>query len=171
MNNANIKLVWKLAIFAIGMFGFGYGLVPLYDVLCEATGLNGKTEGRELSNSVDLNRDVNIEFVTALNKSTPIDFTVETKKLQVHPGEFYTVNFLAENKVNRAIKARAIYSISPGIAGEFLTKIKCFCEIEQEFGPKEHKILPIRFTVNPKLPVEYKTLTLAYTFFDITEKH
>jgi cytochrome c oxidase assembly protein subunit 11 len=25
------------------MFGFGYALVPLYDVFCDITGLNGKT--------------------------------------------------------------------------------------------------------------------------------
>jgi len=170
MNSGNIKLVWKLVGFAIAMFGFGYALVPLYDVLCEVTGLNGKTEGWELSSTVDLNREIEVEFVTALNQSTPIEFGVESRKILVHPGEFYTVNFHATNKTNRLLKARAIYSVSPGRIGEFVAKIKCFCEEEQEFGPSEFKTLPIRFSVNPKLPNEYKTITLAYTFFDTTKK-
>ena len=33
----------KMALLAAAMFGFGYLMVPLYDIICDLTGLNGKT--------------------------------------------------------------------------------------------------------------------------------
>jgi len=169
----NAKLVRTLAIFAIGMFGFGYALVPLYDVLCDITGLNGKTETgavKEEHYTVDKNREISVEFMTALNEKTPLVFRAETKALKVHPGEYYTVNFYAENTTDLDLVARAIPSVSPGLAAEYLKKTECFCFTEQKFKARESKTMPVRFVIKPDLPEQYKTVTLAYTFFDNTDK-
>jgi len=96
-------------------------------------------------------------------------FRSEMKKLKVHPGEYYTVNFYAENKTDKVMVAQAIPSISPGAAAEFFKKTECFCFSEQTFQPREGRTMPVRFVVNPDLPEKYKTITLAYTFFDNTE--
>lgn len=168
----NAKLVRVLVLVVLGMFGFGYALVPLYDVLCEITGINGKVEAaavKEVSYAVDKNREITVEFITALNEATPMVFRSEIKKLKVHPGEYYTVNFYAENKTDKVMVARAIPSISPGLAAEFFKKTECFCFSEQTFKAREGRIMPVRFAVNPELPEKYKTITLAYTFFDNTE--
>lgn len=168
----NAKLVRVLVFVVLGMFGFGYALVPLYDVLCEVTGINGKVESaavEEVNYVVDKNREVTVEFMTSLNEDTPMVFRSELKKIKVHPGEYVTVNFYAENKTDKIMVARAIPSISPGLAAEFFKKTECFCFSEQTFKAREGKTMPVRFVVNPELPEKYKTITLAYTFFDNTE--
>src|ERR1035437_4221197 len=132
----NTKLVRTLVLVALGMFGFGYAMVPLYDVLCEVTGLNGKVEStatKEVSYEVDKNREITVEFMTALNESTAMVFRSEIKKLKVHPGEYYTVNFYAENKTDKVMVARAIPSISRGAIAEYFKNTECFCFTEQTF--------------------------------------
>ncbi len=169
----NAKLIRNLVFIVIGMFGFGFALVPLYDVLCDITGLNGKvgaTAVKETIYPIDNNREVTVEFMTALNESTPMVFRSEIKKIQVHPGQYYTVNFYAENKTDKVMIAQAIPSISPGLAAEYFKKTECFCFTQQTFKAHEGKTMPVRFVINPALPEQYKTITLAYTFFDNTEK-
>ncbi len=173
LQKKNKKLASRLALVVVAMFGFGYALVPLYDVLCDITGINGKT-GEQISEEtqyqVDTSRDLTIEFVTALNESTPMIFYSVTKKMKIHPGKYYTVNFVAENKTDKEMVAQAIPSVSPGLAAEYLKKTECFCFSQQTFKPHEKKTMPVRFVIDPKLPERYKTITLAYTFFDNTDR-
>ena len=173
LEQKNTKLVRKLVLIVLGMFGFGYALVPIYDVFCDITGLNGKTSSEAIADAVyevDINREITLEFVTSVNESAPIKFYGEHKKMKIHPGQYYTVNFYAENTTNKKMVARAIPSVTPGLAAEYLKKTECFCFTEQTFEANEKKAMPVRFVVNPELPVRYKTITLAYTFFDNTEK-
>ncbi len=173
LGQKNAKLVRKLVFIVLGMFGFGYALVPLYDVFCDITGLNGKTASEaatDVKYEVDLNRKITIEFVTSVNGVAPIEFRGEKNKLNIHPGQYYSVNFYAENKTDKKMTARAIPSVTPGLAAEYLKKTECFCFSEQTFEPHESKLMPVRFVIDPELPARYKTITLAYTFFDNTEK-
>ena len=168
----NTKLVRKLVIIVLAMFGFGYALVPIYDVFCDITGLNGKTNTEavaEIQFKIDTDREIALEFVTSLNEAMPMAFTTKTKKMKVHPGKYYTVNFYAENKTNKKMLARAIPSITPGPAAEYFKKIECFCFTEQTFEARQGKTMPVRFVIDPELPTKYKTITLAYTFFDNTK--
>jgi len=167
----NTKLVRKLVFIVLGMFGFGYALVPIYDVFCDITGINGKTDTEAVTDvkyEVDLGREMTIEFITSLNEAAPMVFRTETKKMKIHPGQYYTVNFYAENKTDKKMVARAIPSVTPGPAAEYLKKTECFCFSEQTFEPKEGKTMPVRFVIDPEIPSRYKTITLAYTFFDNT---
>jgi len=169
----NRKLVVRLVLIAVGMFGFGYALVPLYDVFCDIAGINGKTDS-VASAAVEYDsakgREITMEFITSLNESAPMLFRAETRKMRIHTGQYYTVNFYAENRTDKVMVARAIPSVSPGLAAEYLNKTECFCFSEQKFMPGEGKTMPVRFAVNPDLPERYRTLTLSYTFFDITDK-
>lgn len=166
------RIVVKLFSVSVLMFGFGYLLVPIYDVFCDLTGLNGKLENnaqQAQSFEVKADRLVTLEMVTALNEQTPLIFKAKKSKLRVHPGKYYTVEFYAENKTNRELHVRAIPSVTPGLAAEYLEKTECFCFKEQVFKPQEQRIMPVRFVIKPDFPERYKTLTLAYTFFDLTE--
>ncbi len=171
LERKNAKLVKKLVMIVLLMFGFGYALVPLYDVLCDITGQNRTIQGSSEETSefvVDENREVTVEFITSLNETTPMAFHAEKNSLKVHPGQYYTVNFYAKNNTNTPLKAQAIPSIAPGLAEEFFKKTQCFCFTTQTFEANEEKTMPVRFVVNPKLPERYKTITLSYTFFDRT---
>lgn len=171
IDRKNAKLVKKLVLIAILMFGFGFALVPLYDVLCEITGQNIKLQagsGVESEFTVDEGRELTVEFITAVNEKTPMQFRAETNIMKIHPGKYYTINFFAKNQTDKPIKAQAIPSISPGLAEEFFKKIQCFCFETQTFQAKEEKTMPVRFAVNPSIPERYKIITLSYTFFDRT---
>ena len=170
----NLRLARTLFLVAVAMFGFGYALVPIYDVLCEWKWIERDRPDDikkvpETTYKVDVSRDITIEFMTTLNGSTPMEFKAEKKQLKVHPGEYYTVNFYAENKTDKDMLARAIASFSPAVISSYFEKVECFCFSEQTFKPREKKIMPMRFVINPEIPEQYKTITLSYTFFDNTE--
>jgi cytochrome c oxidase assembly protein subunit 11 len=171
LQRQNSKLVSKLVLIVVLMFGFGYALVPLYDVLCDISGQNIKIKAsadKESEFIVDQAREVRVEFITSVNEATPLNFRAETSSLVVHPGQYYTLNFYARNNAGVKLKAQAIPSITPGLAEEFFKKTQCFCFTTQTFEAHEEKTMPVRFVLNPKLPERYKTITLSYTFFDRT---
>ena len=164
----------KLAIFALAMFGFGFGLVPLYDVLCDITGLNGKTgsiaESQARAGRIDEQRLVTVEFVANLNQSMNWSFTPTVRKLLVKPGEVYEVDYVAANHNSSATVGQAVPSVAPAAAAAFFNKVECFCFSRQRFDPGEQRALSVRFVVDANLPRHIDTVSLAYTFFDITDK-
>lgn len=182
LTSKNTKLVRILVLVAVAMFGFGYALVPLYNWVCvDLLGLKDRADieqstadkralAKETVYTVDKNRQVLVEFATVLNGNIPMTFRAQTQEMKVHPGEYHTLNFIAQNTSDRTIVAQAKPSLSPVAVTDFFEKTQCFCFVEQTFKPKETKIMPIRFVVKPDLAADYKTITLLYTFFDITDK-
>ena len=165
--------VWRLLTATLLMFGFGFALVPLYDVICDITGLNGQDDAlltsASASTSVDLSRTVTIEFVTSVNAAGDWAFAPETQRISLHPGESHRVMFHAENPKAQAVVAQAVPSVSPWRAAKYLRKTECFCFSQQSFDASEAKEMPVIFTVDPELPDDVDTLTLSYTLFDVTE--
>lgn len=163
----------KLIALAVGMFGFGYALVPLYGFICDITGLNGQNRGLTgLSASVeeapDTTRKVRVEFLTTVNNNLPWDFRAQTSSVEVHPGQFETVVFEARNNGERDVLAQATPSVVPWSAAQYVRKTECFCFSPQPFASGEQKMMPVRFLIDPALPPEIETVTLSYTFFDAT---
>ncbi len=162
----------KIGVVVIAMFGFGYLLVPLYNVFCDITGLNGKT-GRvsvgEANAAIQADRVVTVEFVGNINSDMPWEFRPLVKSLKVHPGKLYDASFMAHNLTDKRIVGQAIPSISPGVGGKYFNKTECFCFTNQTLKGGEEKKMPLRFIVDPNLPRHIKRLTLAYTFFNITK--
>ncbi|MGR8947599.1 MAG: cytochrome c oxidase assembly protein [Gammaproteobacteria bacterium] len=170
---ANRKLVAVLCFLTVAMFGFGYALVPLYDVFCEITGLGGKT-GRVSAASVeqtqpDFDRTVTVEFITNVNAALPWNFRPKVSKVQVNPGKETLVFFEAINNERHEIVGHAVPSVAPNAMAKYLNKTECFCFTQQILGPGETKDMPVKFVVDPNLPAHIKTLTLAYTFFEAQE--
>lgn len=172
-SRANNRLVLRIVLVVIAMFGFGFALVPFYNAFCDWTGLNGKVKGGPTAAgqySVDLSREITVEFVTSLNQGMPLAFRVETSKLKVHPGQYYTVRFYGENLSDRKLVGQAIPSVAPGLYADHLKKAECFCFSEQEFEPHREREMPVRFVVDPALPADVREMTLSYTFFDISNR-
>ena len=165
--------MWFLLLIAGGMFGFGFALVPFYNVFCEWTGLNGKATTEATAEGgfkPDTTRELTLEFVTSLNEGMPLAFRAEKARMKIHPGQYYTVNFFAENLTDHKLAGQAIPSIAPGTAAEYLKKTECFCFSKQEFEPHKERKMPVRFVIDPAIPDTVRDMTLSYTFFDITEK-
>lgn len=170
---SNARLTLRLALSALAMFGFGFLLVPLYDVFCEITGINGKTNTEAVAlpiNAIDLNREVTVEFITQGAAGGKWLFKPMEKRLRVHPGELHTAQFEVHNLTDTNLVVQAVPSVAPGLAANYLNKTECFCFNQQPLLPGEKKKLPLRFFVDAALPEEMVVMTLSYTLFDITEK-
>jgi cytochrome c oxidase assembly protein subunit 11 len=169
LSAANKRIVKRLAVVVLAMFGFGFALVPLYDVFCDITGINGKT-GRiaaeqALGHTIDENRLVTVEFMASVNTELPWEFRPLVRKVRVHPGEVTEVKYFASNKTGDSVAGQAIPSVAPGVAAKYFNKTECFCFTRQTLGPNEGKEMPLRFVVDPELPEEVRTVSLSYTFY------
>lgn len=164
----------RIAAVAVAMFGFGYLLVPLYDVFCEITGLNGKT-GRVDEAAIaaryepDMSRTVTVQFVANNNIGMPWEFGPVVASMEVHPGKVYETAFTAHNPTRHDMVGQAVPSVAPGKASRYFNKTECFCFNNQPLAAGESKDMPLRFIVDPNLPDDVQTLTLAYTVFDVTQ--
>lgn len=168
-HNDSRSLVGQLLIMTVAMFGFGFLLVPLYDVFCEITGFGGRPNAAAVTvdEAPDLTREVRIQFVTTVNSNAPFEFTADLDSMTVHPGKMYFATFTAKNLTNHNKVAQAVPSIAPVSAAEHFIKIECFCFTTQDFLAHEERAMPLQFIVNPELPEYVDTITLQYTFFDL----
>lgn len=169
--NKNIMLRNMLVII-ISMASFAFLLVPLYNVFCDVTGLNGKldlTVAAATSRGIDATRNITVEFVVNQNRDMPWQFKPKHSKLNMHPGQLAATAYFAKNVTNKTMYAQAIPSIAPSRASKYFKKIECFCFTSQKLGPGETASLGLRFYLDPDLPRDIKRITLAYTIFDITE--
>ena len=164
----NARVVSRLVLIVVGMFGFGFALVPLYNVFCDLTGLNGKTSGSAAvieSIQVDESREIKVEFLTSLNDNMPWEFRPLQKSVKVHPGQPTKVDFVARNLTDRDMTGQAIPSVSPGLAAKYFQKTECFCFKEQLLKAGEEKIMPLLFVVDPSVSKDVHEISLSYTFF------
>jgi cytochrome c oxidase assembly protein subunit 11 len=166
----NRKLLGKLIIIALAMFGFAYALNPFYRQICEALGLNVLTQKdgtveRPANTQVDASRSVTIEFDG--NAQGPWRFRPTQASMAVHPGELNTVLYEVVNTQKREMNAQAIPSYAPQNATPYFMKVECFCFRQQTLKPNEARQMPVVFYIDPKLPKDVKTITLSYTFFEV----
>jgi len=167
----NKPLVTRLLILVVAMFAFGFALVPLYDVMCKALGINGKTGDQYTqSQQVDDSRQVRVQFLATNNADMTWGFFPKAQELTVHPGAVSEMLFVAQNPTDKPMTAQAIPSISPSTAAVYFHKTECFCFTQQMLQPGERIEMPVRFIVDRDLPKDVKHLTLAYTLFDITAR-
>ena len=169
----NQSLTIRLLVVVVAMFGFGFALVPLYDVFCDITGINGKTENQAAvwkDVAVDDSRTVTVEFITRTNTGMPWEFRAETTRVKVHPGEVNTVSFYVRNPSASEIIAQAIPSVSPGQAALYLNKTECFCFNQQPLQAGQEAWMPMSFYVDANLPADISYFTLQYTLYDVTAR-
>ena len=164
------KSVSKLFLATVGMFLFGFALVPLYDVFCEITGLNGKVTGPTFSDYENVgNREIKIIFTTTNNDDMPWFFDSSKSQMRVKTGEQNLLNYVFTNTTNKPMIAQAIPSVSPGKGAQYFHKTECFCFEQQFLEPGESITIPLKFVIDPDLPKDISSLALGYTLFDITK--
>ena len=181
--SANARMVGKLAVIAVGMFAFGYALIPIYQTICEMTGINilalserqvpgngvaGAEARPALNTQVDKSRTITVEFDA--NARGPWQFKPAQRSLQVHPGELATVVYEFQNVQDRRMAAQAIPSYAPSQAAAHFNKIECFCFNQYTLEPGEKREWPVAFVIDPRLSKDVTTITLSYTFFEVGGK-
>lgn len=183
MNNSSQKSHKKIFIIggcaAVLMFVFGFAMVPIYNLVCKATGINTSVSSSELLTPVanasaqevkDLSRDVTVQFTTTNHNGLPWDFYQQTKSVRIHPGENIKVYFHAKNTTDKTMTVQAIPSMTPPEAIGHFHKIECFCFRQQTLKGGESKEMPLIFQVDKDLPQNIRVITLAYTLFDTAAK-
>jgi cytochrome c oxidase assembly protein subunit 11 len=175
LKSENLKMVAKLGVITLGMFSFGYALVPIYRAICEVTGINvlalqerevpGAKVRLPANTQVDMSRTITVEF--DVNTRGPWHFKPAVRTLQVHPGELTTVMYEFQNVQNRTMSAQAIPSYAPKQAASHFNKLECFCFNQYTLAPGEKKEWPVAFVIDPKLSKDVSTITLSYTFFEV----
>ena len=175
LKRENFRMVSKLAVIAVGMFAFGYALVPIYKAICEMTGINilslgernipGAKATMPANTQVDTSRTITVEFDA--NSRGPWEFKPAERSIQVHPGQMATVMYEFKNVQNRAMSAQAIPSYAPMQASTHFNKLECFCFNQYTLLPGEKKSWPVVFVIDPKLSRDVRTITLSYTFFEV----
>ena len=170
---ANRRLTFRLFVVTAAMFGFGYALVPLYDFVCDVTGLNGRTgvvsepaPPSAATAAADPDRVVKVQFVATVNSGLRWEFSGPAELLEVSPGRVYEADFSASNRSNRPVVGQAVPSVSPAAAAVHFNKIECFCFTRQRLEPGETRTMPVRFVVDEEIPERIGILTLGYTFFE-----
>jgi len=182
------RLIGRLLLLVGAAFVFAFALVPLYNVLCEATGFNGKSSvkgsnrdgfavgglptvaangGTAPAPRVDVTRSVRVEFTGTVMPGLPWDMRPLTISLDVHPGELQQVTYLVRNTSDRSITGQAVPSLSPGQASRYFDKIECFCFTQQTLGPGEAREMPLAFIIKPEMSREISHITLSYAFFSL----
>ncbi|MEJ7931176.1 cytochrome c oxidase assembly protein [Ramlibacter sp. AN1015] len=171
----NLRMVGKLVVIAVGMFAFGYALVPLYQKICEVTGINilalgerqvpGAPKGLPANTQIDTSRTITVEFDA--NARGPWEFRPTQRSVQVHPGQLTTVMYEFQNVQNRRMAAQAIPSYAPRNSAAHFNKLECFCFNQYTLEPGEKKEWPVAFVIDPRLPKDVTTITLSYTFFEV----
>jgi len=166
---ANRRTALLLGGFALAMAGFGYAMVPLYQVFCDITGLNGKTGvvSTEEAYRLTVQRDrwITVEFDANVHADLPWGFKPAQRKMKVRPGQISETTYYASNNTAHAGAGQAVPSVAPGVASSYFNKIECFCFDRQTLAAGERRPMPVRFVIDPELPEDITTLTLSYTFF------
>lgn len=172
-SNPAIDTASKLLVVAVAMFAFVFVvMVPLYNVLCDALGINGKTAGQAytaVQAGVDESREITVQFIATNNDGMPWEFRPERTAMRVHPGATNETLFLARNPMPAAMVAQAIPSVSPSRAAEYFHKTECFCFNQQPLDGRSSAEMPLQFIIDRDLPRDIHTITLSYTLFDVTD--
>lgn len=167
----NTKTLAKFVVVTLGMFGFGFALVPFYYKICEVTGINSGAEQSLAKNTqVDTSRLVTLEFDASINAALPWRFKPELPSMKVHPGQLVQVEYEVTNTSDRTVVGQAVPSYGPARAAAFFKKIECFCFTPQTLAAGESRRMPVLFVLDPDMDKDVHTVTLSYTFFSIEKK-
>ena len=167
----NQVMLKKLLAIVVLMAGFGIALVPFYKKICEVTGISQTrvvTRAEAKNTQVDLSRTITVQFDATINQQMPWRFAPEQRSIQVHPGQVAQMVYTVTNTTGKPMVGQARPSYGPEIAGKYFNKLECFCFNQQTLAANETRRMPVVFYVGRDLPNDVTTLTLSYTFFDMT---
>jgi cytochrome c oxidase assembly protein subunit 11 len=170
LKSSNRRLGLKLMLVSVFFAGFGFAMVPMYDVICRLTGINGRTNAQAVQKAentqVDLTRWVNVEFLSHTMPGVDLEFKAEQFTMKIHPGDIIHASYTVKNNSSETFVGQAVPSVTPAVAAPYFQKIECFCFSQQTLKPGEVRTMPVVFFVNPEMGRDLGTVTLSYTFFE-----
>ena len=165
----NASLTRRLLLMVAGSFAFGFALVPLYDVICEAAGIRVNETPAAVAETAATGREVALEFVSILAPGGEWELVPETREMTVQPGRLHEAKFLVRSNATVPVVGQAVPSVAPAYTAKYLQKTECFCFTPQDFGPAQEREFTVRFIVDPDLPQQVDRMTLAYSMYTLPE--
>ena len=155
------------------MLGAAYAAVPIYKLICQATGLGGTTQRAERAPGAIGDAKIRVRFDATVSSGLPWEFRPIDRYVDVRPGEAVVVNYEALNRSVRTTTGTATFNVTPEIAGKYFSKIECFCFTQQELAGGQKVEMPVTFFVDPGMLTDKDSsgvteITLSYTFFAST---
>jgi cytochrome c oxidase assembly protein subunit 11 len=166
----NASLTRRLLVMVAGSFAFGFALVPLYDVICEAAGIRVNDAPSRISETAATGREVALEFVSIVAPGGEWELTPATKEMVVQPGRLHEAKFVIRSRATVPVVGQAVPSVAPAYTAKYLQKTECFCFTPQDFGPAQQREFTVRFIVDPDLPPQVDRMTLAYSMYTLPER-
>ena len=166
----NASLTRRLLVMVAGSFAFGFALVPLYDVICEAAGIRVNDAPARITETAASGREVALEFMSILAPGGEWELVPETKEMTVQPGRLHEAKFLIRSRASVAVVGQAVPSVAPAYTAKYLQKTECFCFTPQDFAPAQQREFTVRFIIDPDLPPQVDRMTLAYSMYTLPER-
>jgi cytochrome c oxidase assembly protein subunit 11 len=167
---ANASLTRRLLLMVAGSFAFGFALVPLYDVICEAAGIRVNDAPSTIAETAGSGREVALEFMSILAPGGEWELVPATKEMTVQPGRLHEAKFVIRSRAAVPVVGQAVPSVAPAYTARYLQKTECFCFTPQDFAPAEEREFTVRFIVDPDLPPQVDRMTLAYSMYTLPER-
>ncbi len=174
---SNRRLGALVALMAVAMMGVAYAAVPLYRLFCQVTGFGGTTGVAVAAPGADrlsavAGRTIKVRFDANIAPGLPWRFRQKQNEVTIPIGEKRLAYYAATNTSDRPITGRAVFNVSPDVAGQYFIKIDCFCFTEQTLKPGETVDMPVTWYVDPAIiddPIASKIdeITLSYTFYPV----
>ena len=167
----NRAVGFRAALFGVAMLALAFASVPLYRIFCQVTGFGGTTMKAESAPGA-VAGEIGVRFDANIDPRLPWKFEPEQATVRIHPGARTTIYYKASNYTARRTFGTATFNVSPAQAGQYFSKIECFCFTEQELKGGQSVRMPVVFYVDPKLREDPATkgldeITLSYTFYPV----
>jgi cytochrome c oxidase assembly protein subunit 11 len=166
----NASLTRQLLVMVAGSFAFGFALVPLYDVICEAAGIRVNDAPSQIAETAATGREVTLEFMSILAPGGEWELVPESNELVVQPGRLHEAKFRIRSRASVPVVGQAVPSVAPSYTAKYLQKTECFCFTPQDFPPAQEREFTVRFIVDPDLPPQVDRMTLAYSMYTLPER-
>ena len=167
----NARTAGIMALLVAAMLGLAFASVPLYRMFCELTGFDGTPLRAERAPGAVAGQ-IGVRFDANINKDLPWRFEPVQETVRIAPGARTQILYRATNLTARTTTGTAVFNVSPEIAGQYFSKIECFCFSEQTLKGGETVDMPVVFYVDPKIREDQDTkhideITLSYTFYPV----
>ncbi len=159
------------AFLAATMVGVSFATVPLYEMFCEATGFGGTPVRAERAPGA-VAGNIGVRFDANISPVLPWRFEPVERTVRIQPGARTQVSYRATNLTARPTSGEAVFNVTPAKAGQYFSKIECFCFTEQTLKGGQSVDMPVVFFVDPKIRKDPDTreideITLSYTFYPV----
>ena len=161
------SLLRSLLLMVAGSFAFGFALIPLYDVICEAAGIRVNDAPAAATERAAADRQVALEFVSIVAPGGEWELVPLTRETVVQPGRLHEARFAIRSRASVPVTGQAVPSVAPSYTAKYLQKTECFCFTPQQFGPGQEREFTVRFIVSPDLPPQVDRMTLAYSMYTL----